>query len=129
MRCNGYIVRMRHIGDLARFQQAATFLEIGHDDIRRSLFEKLSETPAHIEVLSTADRSVGGCADIPHRVDVLGRHRFLKPHQLEWLQFLGDFLASGSIIAGMHVDREIKSLAILLARKCDFRDHVLDLAV
>jgi hypothetical protein len=70
----------------------------------------------------------GGFANITHGVDVLGRHRLLEPHQLEWLQFLGDFLTRGCIIAGVHIDREIERLSILLARKCDFRDHVLDLA-
>ena len=51
--------------ELARFQQPAGLLEIGHDDVGRALFQNLAKSPAHIDVLAAADRRAGGS---PHFV-------------------------------------------------------------
>jgi len=44
---------VRHAGNLARLQQTAAFLEIGHDHIRRALLENLATTPEYQEIMLT----------------------------------------------------------------------------
>src|ERR1035437_2269199 len=120
---------MRHVGDFARLQQTAALLEVRHDDIGGAFFENLAETPAHVYVRAATDGCARGCAYVPHGVDVFGRNRFLQPHQLERLDFLGNAFAGTRVIAPVHVDGQIEVLGIKLAGEGDLRNHVVDLAV
>jgi hypothetical protein len=76
-----------------------------------------------------ADGRAGGSANLAHGVDVLGRHRFLEPQQLEVLDFLGDALTGGGVVARVHIHGEVDVLGIVLAREGDLGQHVIDLGV
>src|ERR1019366_7295726 len=87
VRGHWHVVGMRHVGDLARFQQAAALLEIGHDDVGGALFQQLAESVPQKDVLAAADGRAGGSANVAHGVDVLRGYRFFEPEQLELLDF------------------------------------------
>ena len=57
-------VRVRQVGDLARFEQPSALLEIRHDDVHRALLQQLAEAPAHVDVLSAADGRARGVPDV-----------------------------------------------------------------
>src|ERR1035437_2013050 len=79
MRGHGDVVGVRHVGDLARFQEAAALLEIGHDDVGGALLQNLAESVPQKNVLAAADGRAGGGAIVAHGVDFSRRHRFLEP--------------------------------------------------
>src|SRR5450759_2339753 len=79
MRGHGHVVGVRHVGDLARFQEASALLEIGHDDVGRALLQNLAESVPQKDVLAAADGRAGGGANVAHGVDVFRRHRFFEP--------------------------------------------------
>ena len=80
-------------------------------------FSRISRKPVPQEnILAAADGRAGGGANVAHGVDVFGRDRFLQPHQLERLHFLGDALAGGRVVAPVHVHGEIEVLRDKVSR-------------
>jgi len=63
---------MGHIGDLARFEEPAAPLDVGHDEIDGAFFKQFAEAVAEEEVLAGADGGAHGLSDVAQGVAFFG---------------------------------------------------------
>jgi hypothetical protein len=102
------VIEVREIRDALSLAQPTTLLQVGHDDVDGAGFEHLAEAEGEILVLARADGSRRRLGDALVRLHVLRRHRLFKPHQIQRLQHLGDFLARGGVVTAVHVGADVE---------------------
>jgi len=120
---------MGHIGDLARFEEPAAPLDVGHDEIDGAFFKQFAEAVAEEEVLAGADGGAHGLSDVAQGVDVFWRDRLFEPEDAEGFDFDGDALAGGGVVTAVYVNGEVDARADGIADEGHLFHHAVDFAV
>src|SRR6476659_2297919 len=90
MRVDAHPERTRHVCDFLALGEAAGGANIGLQDIKRPVDQDRPKAPAGELDLAPGDRDVKCRLDLTIALEILRRHRFLKPGDVEFLDLPPD---------------------------------------
>src|SRR5277367_5288748 len=115
VRGDGKEVSLSHCGDLLRFGNTAAPGEIGHDDLSRTVFQKLTKSPTSHQPLAQTEGQISRTSQFSVGCQIILRQHLLQPHGLVGFQSCRNLDCARQVPEAVKLHRNVDGVAEFLS--------------